>query len=151
MIKMWFWWISIRFKKNVDRFEVFDYIPTRNQIMKKYAISFDEEDWSEECYGTREEAIQAGIGEWMGDIFWVGEARPPEPPENFFNAHVWIEEVGEHEDYSWRDEPYTMSMAKLDDLDDLVKQVIRKFLADNRLQPNHFVVENIEKIEPEKL
>lgn len=44
-----------------------------------------------------------------------------------------------------------MSMAKLDDLDDLVKQVIKKFLADNKLQPTHFVVENIEKIEPEKL
>lgn len=96
---MWFWWILIRFKKNVDRFEVFDYIPTRNQIMKKYAISFDEEDWSEECYGTREEAIQAGIGEWMGDIFWVGEARQPEPPETFFYADNWIEEVGEFEDY----------------------------------------------------
>ena len=120
-------------------------------MTKKYAISFNEEDWSEECYDTREEAISAGIGEYMGDIFWIGEARQPEPPENFFNAHVWIEEVGEHEDYSWRDYPYTMSMAKLDELGGLVEQTIKKFIADNKLQPNHFVVDNIEKIDPEKL
>jgi hypothetical protein len=109
------------------------------------------EDWDSECYATREEAIQAGLVEYSGESFWIGEARPPEPPENFFNAHAWIEEVGEHEDYSWRDYPYTMSMAKLDDLDDLVHQAIKKFLADNNLQPTHFVVENNEKIDPEKL
>jgi hypothetical protein len=121
------------------------------QIMKKYAISSNNEDWDSECYATREEAIQAGLVEYSGESFWIGEARPPEPPENFFNAHAWIEEVGEHEDYSWRDYPYTMSMAKLDDLDDLVHQAIKKFLADNNLQPTHFVVENNEKIDPEKL
>ena len=44
-----------------------------------------------------------------------------------------------------------MSMAKLDELGDLVERTIKKFLADNKLQPTHFVVENIEKIEPEKL
>ena len=120
-------------------------------MTKKYVISSNGEDWSEERYVTREEVISAGIGEYMGDAFYIGEARPPEPPENFFNAHAWIEEVGEHEDYSWRDYPYTMSMTKLDDLNDLVKQVIKKFLADNKFQPNHFIVENFEKIEPEKL
>jgi hypothetical protein len=120
-------------------------------MTKKYAISSNCEDWDSECYDTLEEAISAGIGEYMGDIFWIGEARPPEPPENFFNAHEWIEQVGEHEDYAWRDEPYMMSMAKLDELGDLVERTIKKFLADNNLQPTHFVVENIEKIEPEKL
>ena len=119
-------------------------------MTKNYAISSNNEDWNSECYDTREEAISAGIGEWMGDIFWIGEARQPEPPENFFNAHEWIEQVGDHLDYSWRDYPYTMSMAKLDDLDDLVKQVIKKFLADNKLQPTHFVVENVEEIDPKK-
>jgi hypothetical protein len=45
-------------------------------MTKKYAISSNCEDWSEECYDTREEAIGGGIGEYMGDIFWIGEARP---------------------------------------------------------------------------
>jgi hypothetical protein len=44
-----------------------------------------------------------------------------------------------------------MSMAKLDELGDLVERTIKKFIADNKLQPNHFVVDNVEKIEPEKL
>jgi hypothetical protein len=87
----------------------------------------------------------------MGDIFWIGEARQPEPPENFFNAHVWIEEVGEHEDYAWRDDPWTMPEDKIEELEECVMQVIKKFIADNKLQPNHFVVENIEEIDPEKL
>jgi hypothetical protein len=118
-------------------------------MTKKYAISSNCEDWSEECYDTREEAIGAGIGEYMGDIFWIGEARQPEPPENFFNAHVWIEEVGEHEDYAWRDDPWTMPEDKIEELEECVMQVIKKFIADNKLQPNHFVVDNVEKIEPE--
>ena len=121
------------------------------QIMKKYVISSNNEDWSEECYDTREEAIQAGVGEYMGDTFWIGEARPPEPPENIFNAYDWIEEVGLHEDYAWMDNPYTMSRRDLHKLGDLVERTIKKFLADNNLQPTHFVVENNEKIDPEKL
>jgi hypothetical protein len=120
-------------------------------MTKKYAISSNCEDWDSECYDTREEAIGAGIGEYMGDIFWIGEARQPEPPENFFNAHVWIEEVGEHEDYAWRDDPWTMPEDKIEELEECVMQVIKKFIADNKLQPNHFVVENIEEIDPEKL
>ena len=120
-------------------------------MTKKYAISSNCEDWDSECYDTLEEAISAGIGEYMGDIFWIGEARQPEPPENFFNAHEWIEDVNEHEDYAWMDDPYTISTKELDEIGGLVEQTIKKFIADNKLQPNHFVVDNIEKIDPEKL
>ena len=119
--------------------------------MKNYVISSNGEDWSEECYGTREEVIQAGIEEWMGDIFWVGEARPPEPPENFFDAWIWLDDIQEHDDYNLPNETYHIYAPKLKDLQDFVGLHIKKFIADNNLQPTHFVVDNVEKIDPEKL
>jgi hypothetical protein len=126
-------------------------------MTKKYVISSNGEDWSEECYDTREEAVSAGIGEYMGDYFWIGEARPPESPESFYH-------FSSMSDYMVLDEDYSIDAAvdyfeKLnevkpfltDELEAKVRPIIKEWLEKHNLVPTFYVVEKIEKIDPEKL
>jgi hypothetical protein len=120
-------------------------------MTKKYMIGQSEDEFEDPQYDSKEEAIQAGIGEYMGDIFYIGVARKPAAPEEFFDGWGFIERVGEHEDYYWKDYAWTMTMDKVDDFESHVQQAIKDFLDKHNLNPTHWVVDEIEKIDPKEL
>ena len=126
------------------------------QIMKKYAISSNNVDWDSECYDTREEAISAGIGEYMGDIFWIGEARQPASPELFYHFSSVFDYLVFDEDYSIDAAvDYVEKLDKLkpeitDELEAKIQPIIKEWLEKHKLMPTFYVVENVEEINPEK-
>lgn len=120
-------------------------------MIKKYVVSLDGEDWSGGFFDTRDEAIKSGIEELEGVSFWIGETRPPVSPDSFFNGWSFVEEVSDHEDYSFRDAPWMGDSNKVEEFEYHIRKSIEEWLRVNGLTPTHFVVENEEKIEPREL
>ena len=127
------------------------------QIMKKYVISSNNEDWNDECYNAREEAISDGIGGYMGCTFWIGEARQPTSPELFYHFSSVFDYLVFDEDYSIDAAvDYVEKLDKLkpeitDELEAKIQPIIKEWLEKHKLMPTFYVVENNEKIDPEKL
>ena len=110
--------------------------------MSKYSYSHDEEHYHGE-FDSPEEAL-AESGE---DAAFVGENRPPTPPEDFWRAEDWLEHVSVQDDYSvyaadgW-DESTRKQRAELEGE---VRKVLAAWLDRHDLRPKFWLVDNVKR------
>lgn len=121
-----------------------------------WLASTDEEWWSShEEYGSREEAIAGGpeaLGLDPGDSYWVGIKGIPRPAE--IDAGDVIEQMAldmsdSEEGGGDAGEDWLAHVTKeeKDQLEESLNVVWRKWLKDNELLPEWFVIHNVTKHE----
>lgn len=106
----------------------------------KWSVSYDGTSYRGD-FDTRDKAIEEGRS--CSQTFWVGQKESPTPPEDFFHADDWLEDVHRHDDYAgdWDNEP-DPTKEQTAELQDGVRKVIGWWLDKHALRPNHF---NIDK------
>lgn len=116
-----------------------------NLICGKWAISFDEENYSG-FFDSEEEAIEEGKFRDSGP-FYVGQCVSPPQPETLFrgdavddwlNRHVWG-----HDDYShdFAAGQVCPTTAQMDELADEIRPLISKWLDRHKLRPTFFIID----------
>lgn len=108
----------------------------------EYSVSANEENYHGP-YSTLEEAVAVGMV--YGHKFYVGENRPPEKAETYWDSESFFEHVSEQDEYSlecaedWDDS----NKEQRAELDSLVRAVICEWFERHNLRPKFWHVENV--------
>lgn len=110
----------------------------------RYSHSRDGERYHGDFSTPEEAAREALAGCSVGSWVWVGEAVPPTPPENCWDASDWLEHVSCQDDYDndfgidWD----TSTPQLRAELEAEVRQVMAAWLDRHGLRPMHFTIIN---------
>ena len=117
---------------------------------ERWVISSDGERFNADFYGTREEAVEDGRELWPDEVFFVGKAVDPQPPEDYFDCDDWLDSVSEQEDYGgdWADDWNESTKEQRAELDAEVRAVMAAWLDRHKLRPTFFVVRSIKSVGP---
>lgn len=108
-------------------------------------------------YGSRKAAIKAGLVEFGGDPFFIGELQQPAPISRGIDARYLVEQCIEtlEEDYCLdipaTDEWPDATPEQYKDLQDRLGAVLDAWVQDHQLSPRWFVVVNVERIDPKAM
>lgn len=124
--------------------------PSPERIGSAWATSLNGEVYDHPFYASRADAVAAGLAEYNGEAFWIGEAFPPEKAEAFFDAGDWLENVSCQEDYDGdHAEGWDMSTKEQRaELEREVRPVMAAWLDRHNLRPTFFNVRNAVMIDP---
>lgn len=109
-----------------------------------FCYSINEEYFSG-AFDSTNDAIAAAIAETKdGDSFWIGECRSPTQPEDFWCAEDWLEHVSVQDDYSgeFASDWDLSSEKQRQELEVLVRGVLKDWLDRHNLRPTHYYVDN---------
>ena len=124
---------------------------------EKWAIAPSDDKVFYGEYDNREAAIKAGVIEFSGKPFCVGELRQPAPLSKGVDAHYMVEQAVEatEEDYCLgipvTDGWPNATPEQYKDLQTRIGAVLDAWVKDHGLTPQWFVVGNIQRIEPTHL
>lgn len=119
-----------------------------------WSASQDEELWNHDEVSTREDAIQFGKEEWLGESFLIGEIYSVDFTEEDCESldlaervveqlsYLLSDEVGEAEEH-WSN---TITLEDEAKLNKMLAKTIMDWIQSNIGQPNVFKVDNIEVI-----
>lgn len=115
--------------------------------MEKYSYSFDEEMFHDSYDSPEEAATEALANSEEDTVVWVGRNVAPPEPEQYFDIDDLIELVSCQDLYSgdYADGWYSGSREQEKEINEQVRELIRKWFDKHGLRPRFWLVEDVEE------
>lgn len=110
----------------------------------KYSFSRNEEIYEGTFDSLEAVCDEAAANLGVGATFWVGEQQSPMPPENLWDAELWLEHVACQDDYSGEcaEDWGRATKMQRQELEDQIRPILAAWLDRHRLRPNFWTIAN---------